>query len=233
MKHVTVGYCKKRARDQRERRKLLQFQLNETMSDPCLNWSRYSELKREFLAWERETLKGYAIRSRVESMVEEEPSIFHVKKAKDNYRKSTITKLEINNEKLTNNQDINKCIINHFSSIFQNQPEPDNTNRNLFLEGVEGALTESYPRETGKVQDKAAQMINAQANDHGVSSSSPASGIGISPVEMLTLPLTVEELRGALSATKSNKSPGTDGIPYEFYTQFWDVIGPHFLEMTT
>ena len=30
---------------------------------------------------------------------------------------------------------------------------------------------------------------------------------------------------------KKNKSPGLDGIPYEFYETFWDVIGPHFLAM--
>jgi hypothetical protein len=32
-------------------------------------------------------------------------------------------------------------------------------------------------------------------------------------------------------ATKKNKGPGTDGIPFEFYLKFWDVIGVHFLEM--
>ncbi|EFX66647.1 hypothetical protein DAPPUDRAFT_34288, partial [Daphnia pulex] len=25
--------------------------------------------------------------------------------------------------------------------------------------------------------------------------------------------------------------PGTDGVPFEFYIKFWDVIGVHYLEM--
>ena len=48
-------------------------------------------------------------------------------------------------------------------------------------------------------------------------------------VDSLTDPLTLAELRDALSKTEKNKSPGTDGIPYEFYTQIWEIIGPHFL----
>ncbi|XP_045035117.1 uncharacterized protein LOC123475943 [Daphnia magna] len=39
------------------------------------------ELKREFLAWEREALRGFAIRSRVQSTAEEETSTFHMNKS--------------------------------------------------------------------------------------------------------------------------------------------------------
>ena len=39
------------------------------------------ELKREFLAWEREALRGFAIRLRVQSIAEEEPSTFHMNKS--------------------------------------------------------------------------------------------------------------------------------------------------------
>ena len=60
-------------------------------------WTLRRLIGRATVSWEtleeRETLKGYEIRSRVESSVEEEPSLFHVKTAKDNSRKSTITEL--------------------------------------------------------------------------------------------------------------------------------------------
>jgi hypothetical protein len=39
------------------------------------------------------------------------------------------------------------------------------------------------------------------------------------------------EKKIALLAKKKNKSPGTDGIPYEFYLEFWDVIAPHFQDI--
>ena len=44
-------------------------------------------------------------------------------------------------------------------------------------------------------------------------------------------PITLEELRLALSAMASGKAPGLDGIPHEFYETFWDIIGPELLEM--
>ena len=42
--------------------------------------------------------------------------------------------------------------------------------------------------------------------------------------------MTKEELFDALSNTKNNKSPGIDGIPYEFYKVFWDDISDHLLD---
>ena len=47
----------------------------------------------------------------------------------------------------------------------------------------------------------------------------------------LTAPFTVSELSIALNTSKLNRSPGCDGIPYEFYRQFWEIIAPHFLAM--
>ncbi len=37
--------------------------------------------------------------------------------------------------------------------------------------------------------------------------------------------LTEEECRDALKKMKSNKSPGLDGLPTDFYKAFWDIIG--------
>ena len=37
--------------------------------------------------------------------------------------------------------------------------------------------------------------------------------------------ITEEECLKALRQMKSNKSPGVDGLPYEFYTCFWPVFG--------
>ena len=47
----------------------------------------------------------------------------------------------------------------------------------------------------------------------------------------LTAPITTFDIKTELDRTKTGKSPGTDGIPYEFYVLFWDVIAPHFLDM--
>ena len=99
IKRISINYCRKRACEQRFKRKLLQQQLEEIMSSPNFNLSRYQELKREFLAWEREAMKGFVIRSRVQSIAEEEPSTFHLNKSQSNFQKSLITKLETNDNR--------------------------------------------------------------------------------------------------------------------------------------
>ena len=38
--------------------------------------------------------------------------------------------------------------------------------------------------------------------------------------------ITLAECTAALKSFKRNKSPGLDGLPYEFYTKFWDLFGP-------
>lgn len=45
----------------------------------------------------------------------------------------------------------------------------------------------------------------------------------------LDAPLTQEELRSALGELNHGKSPGTDGIPPEFYLKFWPSLAPYLL----
>ena len=40
----------------------------------------------------------------------------------------------------------------------------------------------------------------------------------------LDAPLTIEEIRKTIFQIQTGKSPGLDGIPIEFYQEFWDVI---------
>ncbi|KAJ8019501.1 hypothetical protein HOLleu_41125 [Holothuria leucospilota] len=43
--------------------------------------------------------------------------------------------------------------------------------------------------------------------------------------ENLDRPIALEEVNAALVSASNNKSPGIDGIPYEFYRKFFNVIG--------
>ena len=43
--------------------------------------------------------------------------------------------------------------------------------------------------------------------------------------------ISLEELRIALFDAKKNKTPGYDGIPYEFYQTFWHLLGNDFLQV--
>ena len=42
--------------------------------------------------------------------------------------------------------------------------------------------------------------------------------------------ISLEELKAVLDSFQSNKSPGNDGIPIEFYKVHWDLISNSFME---
>ena len=44
-------------------------------------------------------------------------------------------------------------------------------------------------------------------------------------------PVTIADAKHALQQTKQGKSPGLDGLPYEFYIQFWDTLGKDLVDV--
>ncbi|KAJ8018214.1 hypothetical protein HOLleu_43920 [Holothuria leucospilota] len=49
--------------------------------------------------------------------------------------------------------------------------------------------------------------------------------------EELDLPFSIDEVFSALKTTSKNKAPGIDGLPYEFFHNFFDLIGTDLLEV--
>ena len=44
-------------------------------------------------------------------------------------------------------------------------------------------------------------------------------------------PITLDELQTSLATLSRGKQPGSDGLPYEFYQQLWDLLGGSLLEV--
>ena len=44
-------------------------------------------------------------------------------------------------------------------------------------------------------------------------------------------PIALEELKTSLASLSRGKQPGSDGLPYEFYQQLWDLLGNTLLEV--
>ncbi|KAI9554952.1 hypothetical protein GHT06_020233 [Daphnia sinensis] len=178
----------------RETKFFYQSCIQEMAEADTFDWVAFHQLRKFSKSWEESTLKGYGIRSCCfEGQELEKANIFHVNRARVNYRKCCIDKIIASNGTcLSTKEDISGEILSHFSKIFKNQSSPDILAGTDFLEGVRDCFK---------------------------------------PTPNLTAPISLPEIRAALMAMKSNKSPGTDGIPYEFYVEFWDVIAPHFLGM--
>lgn len=47
----------------------------------------------------------------------------------------------------------------------------------------------------------------------------------------LSAPLTLHELTAAAKSAPHGRAPGPDGLPAEFYTTFWPILGPPFLSL--
>ena len=194
IKRLAIGYCTKRARLMRETRRFYQDCLQEVVNSEPLDWPAFRELRSVSRAWEASVLQGYGVRSRAWDDSETEiASVFHVKKARLNFRNSCIEKVkDPSGNILSSEKEVDGEIVRHFVSIFKETLSPDVALENHFLDGVRGSCPD---------------------------------------VPHLTSPITSLDIKTALLKTKKNKSPGTDGLPFEFYIAFWDVIAPHFLDM--
>ena len=49
--------------------------------------------------------------------------------------------------------------------------------------------------------------------------------------EALDVPLTPAEIAAAVARSENNKSPGCDGLPYEFYKAFWPILCEDFYDL--
>jgi len=50
-------------------------------------------------------------------------------------------------------------------------------------------------------------------------------------MEQLSSPISREEISTALRSTKNGKTPGLDGLPYEFYKKFQDTLEEHLVDV--
>uniref|UniRef100_A0A3B3UGI5 Reverse transcriptase domain-containing protein n=1 Tax=Poecilia latipinna TaxID=48699 RepID=A0A3B3UGI5_9TELE len=49
--------------------------------------------------------------------------------------------------------------------------------------------------------------------------------------ESLDQEITVDEITKAMQSMQSNKAPGLDGLPKEFYVTFWEILKEHLLQV--
>ena len=60
---------------------------------------------------------------------------------------------------------------------------------------------------------------------------SKLSPLGDEAKAKLIRSVTKEEIESVVKSCPNGKSPGVDGLPYEFYKHTWDIIGDDFVEV--
>ena len=77
-------------------------------------------------------------------------------------------------------------------------------------------------------------LFSAEGTDANVASSLLENITAVLPSLQVPLcegPLDPSEVLAALKGMSKNKSPGSDGLPAEFYLQFWEVLGSDLTEV--
>ena len=71
-------------------------------------------------------------------------------------------------------------------------------------------------------------MFTAEATDPAIANSllsNVSSTLPSTQADLCDGPLSFDECFAALNGMASGKSPGSDGLPMEFYVKFWPILG--------
>ena len=151
-----------------------------------------------------EDLTGFKVRSKIQHGPEcERASIFHAARELKNH-KNVNNGLFIDGSVVTDRNDIEKEVLHFFNALFNGHHGPDLVNRGVPFIPDWSHLDELL---TGM----------GRLND--------------TEKKQLVLDVKKSEMDIVVKACPKMKSPGLDGLTYEFYVKVWDVIGDKFIEI--
>jgi len=144
VKKEFILYCKERAQIARDTKQFNQQCIRELVSETTIDWAAFKELKTVSRQWEENLLRGFGILSRDEADFAQEPSVFHVRKARMNGKASKIDKLLCPNmgSVLSNKEDNPKNKEKQFESVFKDRPPPNPERNESFLSVMKERFSE-------------------------------------------------------------------------------------------
>lgn len=152
-----------------------------------------------------EEAMGFIIRSKEKERDDEEmASVYHHNKECKNGAKSTLTKLKIDGNIVDDPVEIEDEVIHFFSSLFNGHHRSD--------------ANSTSPIDTGQPFVPDFSLLPDFLKDLGSIDKATADGLDQS--------ISLDEVKLALKSCAKNKSPGLDGLPYEFYIKVQDLVAP-------
>ena len=181
--------------------------------DQCLhsgNFEQAALLRTRLNSMMTQDLQGFIIRSRHNEFAEEERgSLFHAAREVKRAQETNISSLNINGNVVEDQEMIAEEVLSFYGALYNGQHRT-----------VEG---EDEPINTGQVFTPSDEFIG-----EFLENLQQLTGDEKSSLEQN---LTLEELGKALDSCTPNKSPGLDGLSYEFYRKVKSVIGPTLLKV--
>ncbi|KAI9550936.1 hypothetical protein GHT06_001749 [Daphnia sinensis] len=94
IRRIAIAYCKQRAKRIRETKLFYQSCMQEMSQADTFDWVAFQELRNYSKSWEESTLKGFGVGSRCfDGEENEDATIFHVSRARENFRRCRIEKI--------------------------------------------------------------------------------------------------------------------------------------------
>ena len=167
------------------------------------NWIEVARVKTKLMDMLQEDAFGYVVRSRFKNNVSEETaSLFHANKEMINAKNNSLNSLKINANVESNQEVIEEEVTNFFHALFNGYHDENIQN-------------------TGRTFQANNSDIDIFLRDLASLPDSVRDG--------LVKEMTMEELEEIVKKCDHNKSPGLDGLSYEFYQHTFHVIKDELL----
>ena len=151
-----------------------------------------------------EDLMGYKIRSKSSQGLEQErASLYHAAREQKNYSKVT-SGLKIGNKIVTDKKTIEAEVVGYFNALFNGHHGSDLQNKGVpFV--PDWTNLDMLLKDLGKISDNDRKDIIEDIKE--------------------------EEMGDIINDCPNMKSPGLDGLSYEFYKKCWGIIGAKFIKI--
>ena len=197
IRKLCMVYSKDRANARRDTVTFLYMALDLALIDR--DWNRVNLLKERLKGFHRENAMGVILRSKCNARAEEErASLYHANREMKNGQRNGLDKLKIGDKIEDDKQKIENEIMGFFYPLFNGMHEKGGRNT-----GVVFKQNEEYLRE---FLDPLIKLTDEQK-------------------EELEKEIKFDELEIIMKTLPKSKSPGLDGLPYEFYVKGFAIIG--------
>jgi exonuclease III len=170
------------------------------------NWKEVARVRKEIKTMLEKESMGFVVRSRYKESIEsEKASVFHLNRENKNYKKNSLKSLKINGEVTTDESKIEAEVLKYLGALLNGHHDRNGEDTGQPFVPDYTELPDFLSNLTKLSQESQDSLIKN---------------------------LTSDQVKFVIfKKCERNKSPGLDGLPYEFYQVTWEIIGEDFVKV--
>ena len=196
IKDFCILFSKRRSNRRKDSKKFWFAYLKKALQSK--NWEEVTRVKEKLTHILEEDCTGYVIRSRFKDNASNEvASLYHANREMKNIKKNSLSQLKINGVVVSDPKVVEEKVTNFFNALLNGHHDTSLVDTGTpFVPDFSGL--DAFLEGLGSLPDIARDELETA--------------------------MTLEELRYIIKDSQNNKSPGLDGISYEFYKITLDLI---------